>query len=137
SRQLVRRAWVPPSEPHPASATRLRRGREAEELIDGEPCGAVKPAQLQSQALAGSAKRAFDGEYRRYLAAREPRSLKPLAIGGMPRPALVEQEFLGTADCSCVSHDNVVGLAAVGVPVGGGEFTQIGRASCRERGESV
>jgi hypothetical protein len=56
-------------------------------------------------------------------AAREPRSLKPLAIGGMPRPALVEQEFLGTADCSCVSHDNVVDLAAVGVPVGGGEFT--------------
>src|SRR5690606_33014492 len=30
-----------------------RRGREAEEPIDGEPCGAIKPAQLQSQALAG------------------------------------------------------------------------------------
>jgi len=43
------------------SARDVRRGREAEEPIDGEPCGAVKPAQLRSQALAGSAKRAFDG----------------------------------------------------------------------------
>src|SRR5690554_1317928 len=34
----------------PSSA---RRGGEAEEPIDGEPRGAVKPAQLQSQALAG------------------------------------------------------------------------------------
>src|SRR5690606_5129173 len=41
----------------------VRRGREAEEPIDGEPCGAIKPAQLRSQALAGSAKRAFEGEY--------------------------------------------------------------------------
>jgi len=40
----------------------IRRGREAEEPIDGEPCGAIKPAQLRSQALAGSAKRAFEGE---------------------------------------------------------------------------
>ena len=33
--------------------TDVRRGGEAEESIDGEPCGAIKPAQLRSQALVG------------------------------------------------------------------------------------
>jgi len=40
----------------------VRRGREAEELIDEEPCRAAKPAQLRSSALADPTKRAFDGE---------------------------------------------------------------------------
>jgi hypothetical protein len=40
----------------PPLAKTSRRGREAEEPIDGEPCGAIKPAQLRTQALAGSAK---------------------------------------------------------------------------------
>src|SRR5690606_21659142 len=72
-------------------------------------------------------------------AAREPRSLKPLAIGGMPRPALVEQEFLGTADCSSEITDGRFSGGSSGLSIGhvSPEVAEGGTTGLVEAGDMV